>query len=168
MKPLSHARKLRIFVDMFNAEGDLDTLAKRNRVSLATLAQLGLDPDMRQYVDGLLVMADNQTQFMLSRYRINAATTLFGFVSPKQGEKDEKDEKVREIDDDLKRKACVDLLRLELKRTLPEHGKGAVPIAPEATPGEKLRELLYGAEEDAGAEAGDSSSDPGPLRLARE
>ncbi|MEX2216642.1 MAG: hypothetical protein WD768_21190 [Phycisphaeraceae bacterium] len=127
--------RLQILQDLMNTEADPVTLSKKYRLDLIDLSRFALDPETRRQAEGLLVLADVQTQFMLSRYRVNAASTLFGFISPQ-----ETDEKV---DPDLKRKACVDLLRVEMKRTASQESEASA--APEEeSPIEELRELLYG------------------------
>lgn len=92
--------------DLAGAEHDILSLAQRHGLSLSGLVDWACLPETRRTVAGLCVLADAQTQLLLSRYRLVAATRLIGqatadaeMLSPEQV-----------------RKACVDLLRTELSR----------------------------------------------------
>lgn len=92
--------------DLAGAEHDILSLADRHGLSLSGLVDWACQPETRRTVAGLCVLADAQTQLLLSRYRLVAATRLIGqatadaeMLSPEQV-----------------RKACVDLLRIELSR----------------------------------------------------
>ncbi len=107
--------------DVFEAKHDLSGLAQ----------QYGLDPDelagwaneavTREVLQGLCVLADLQTQLMLSRYRQLAVTELIRQATG-GGEDDA-------VSAEQARKACVDLLRADLK-----------PLSSAARTGDKIND----------------------------
>lgn len=92
--------------DLAGAEHDILSLAERHGLSLGGLVDWACRVETRRTVAGLCVLADAQTQLLLSRYRLVAATRLIGQATAS--------------DDTLSpeqiRKACVDLLKTELSR----------------------------------------------------
>ena len=69
-------RRDRIIGDILHAQHDLVALAEAHRLSPIDLAHWVSDPQNHQMLRGLCLMADVQTQIMLSRYRLLAATRL--------------------------------------------------------------------------------------------
>ena len=89
--------------DVLHARVDVLGLLERRGVSAAELAGWVLDEENRRVLAGLCVLADFQTQVLLSRYRLVAAGRLIKLAT-------------EEGEGDVARRACVDLLKLELKR----------------------------------------------------
>lgn len=92
--------------DLASAEHDILSLAERHGLSLDGLVDWACRAETRRTVAGLCVLADAQTQLLLSRYRLVAATRLIG-----QATADPDTLSPEQI-----RKACVDLLKTELSR----------------------------------------------------
>lgn len=92
--------------DLASAEHDVLSLAQRHSLTLGALVDWACEHETRRTVAGLCVLADAQTQLLLSRYRLVAATRLIAQATAE--------------DDTLSaeqvRKACVDLLKTELTR----------------------------------------------------
>jgi len=135
-------RRDRIVEDILHAQHDVVALARAHRLSPIDLAHWVSDTTNHQMLRGLCVMADVQTQIMLSRYRLLAASRLIKLAT----------EEGPEGGSDVARKACVDLLRLDLKGAdLPDVQAGGEPEDAAVTPSEaqQLRQMLYGAESDA-------------------
>lgn len=141
-------RRESLIQDIFNAEHDVVALAHTHGLSPDELASWASSAENQQCLTGLCVLADIQTQLLLSRYRLLAATRLIRLAT-------QEDESASA---DVARKACVDLLRLDLKRA---EAKDANDEADEPTddPG-ALRAMLYGtaeagADDDENANAGE-------------
>ena len=77
-------------------------LAREHELSPDDLAAWVGEPGNRRLLSGLCVLADLQTQVLLSRYRLLAASKLIKLAT-EDGE------------GDVARRACVDLLKLDLK-----------------------------------------------------
>lgn len=92
--------------DILQARHDLQGLAQAHGLSAAQLARWIDKPANQKTLAGLCLLADYQTQLLLSRYRSLAATRLIKLAG------DENDGSA-----ETARKACGDLLRLDLKRT---------------------------------------------------
>lgn len=92
--------------DLAGAEHDILSLARRHGLSLDGLVDWAFQPNTRRIVAGLCVLADAQTQLLLSRYRLLAATRL---ISQATADSDT-------LAPEQIRKACVDLLKTELSR----------------------------------------------------
>lgn len=92
--------------DLAGAEHDVLSLAKRHGLSLGSLVDWACERETRRTVAGLCVLADAQTQLLLSRYRLVAATRLIA-----QATSDDDTLSAEQV-----RKACVDLLKTELSR----------------------------------------------------
>ena len=99
-------RRASLIRDIFNAEHDVVALAQAHGLSPHELANWASDAQNQRCLTGLCVLADLQTQLLLSRYRLLAATRLIRLAT-------QEDESASP---DVSRKACVDLLRLDLKR----------------------------------------------------
>jgi len=106
--------------DLISGERDLLTLAAEHDLQPDALADWVQDEGNRHCLTGLCVLADLQTQVLLSRYRLLAATRLIRLATSEEGD----DKAAR----DTARRACVDLLKLDLKRA--EHT--GFPVADDA------------------------------------
>ncbi len=118
--------------DILHAEHDMISLAKKYKLSPERLSQWIRESDNHQTLTGLCVIADIQTQLLLSRYRLVAAGRLIKLATDEGG------------GDDVIRRSCVDLLKLDLKGAQEERGvgdfdEGLVEVEGMAS----LREKLY-------------------------
>lgn len=94
--------------DLIHADFDLTELHSKYRLSPDILSQWVREEDNHLCLAGLCVLADIQTQLLLSRYRLIAAGRLIDMAThPPEDTKSGLD---------VSRRACVDLLKLELPR----------------------------------------------------
>ena len=107
MRKIGTKRRALLIHDIFNAQHDVVALAKAHGLSPHELAAWAGDPQTQRCLHGLCVLADLQTQLLLSRYRLLAASRLIRLATQED-----------EAGQDVARKACVDLLKLDLKRTM--------------------------------------------------
>lgn len=119
--------------DLIHADLDLTTIHSKYGLSPDSLSQWIQDETNHRALTGLCVLADIQTQLLLSRYRLIAAGTLIDMATkPPDDSKSGMD---------TSRRACVDLLKLELPRAdvdvkfltpaleaLPDDGLGALNL----------------------------------------
>ena len=87
---------------MAEAEMTPSELAMVLGLSLEQVAELATRPSMVKTLQGLARLADIRAQLLLSRYRANAALQLINIASAKEPT-------------ELSRKACVDLLKMDLE-----------------------------------------------------
>ncbi|MEM9560842.1 MAG: hypothetical protein AAF995_11085 [Planctomycetota bacterium] len=92
--------------ELARAEHDVLSLGESHGLPLGELAAWASEPATQRTVAGLCLLADLQTQLLLSRYRLIAATRLVGQAT---GQDDG-------LSPEQVRKACVDLLKIELDR----------------------------------------------------
>lgn len=92
-------RTERLMQALYEAQQDLDQLAKQEKLTLTRLANWANDAKTIAALDGLCRLNDVRAQLLVSRYRTLAAARLFELA---------KDEGAGE----LARKACVDLLKV--------------------------------------------------------
>lgn len=115
--------------DIIEAQHDLTGLARAHDLSPDQMAAWIDEPANRRVLRGLCVLADLQTQVLLSRYRMLAVTRLIKLATS-------------EGEGDIARRACVDLLRADLKRA-----DGAdEPEDQQRQDASALREAIYGQE----------------------
>lgn len=108
-KPLSRRRAGEMLRDIFEARHDLNGLAEAYGLTPSDLAAWANEDENRDVLHGLCVLADLQTQLMLSRYRQLAVTELIRQATGKAGDDG------GSVSPEQARKACVDLLRADLK-----------------------------------------------------
>ena len=146
--PIGSTRRRKLLRDLMLAQHDLGELADRHRLKPEELARWIDEPINRRCLSSLCLLADLQTQLLLSRYRLLAASRLIRLATDEETEKP-----------DVARRACFDLLRLDLR----PRGADlyAVPNPEDESDDEDgearpftLREALYGAAS-AGADRGD-------------
>lgn len=106
-KRIGPKRQAALIQDILGAQHDLVALAEEHRLNPDDLAAWVSDVSNQRVLSGLCKLADLQTQILLSRYRLLAATRLIKLAT----EEDQAEGKP-----DVARRACVDLLRLDLKR----------------------------------------------------
>jgi hypothetical protein len=145
-------RRAALINDLINADFDLTELHAKYRLSPDHLSQWIMEEPNRQCLAGLCVLADLQTQLLLSRYRLVAAGRLIELATaaPEEGR----------AGLDNARRACVDLLKLDLKRA--DINAAGENLALEQAPDEtaSLRRLLYTSDEpDQQALIGDDRAD---------
>jgi hypothetical protein len=95
-----------LLLDLARAEHDILSFAKAHALSLDELVAWATEAKTRRTLAGLCVLADTQTQLLLSRYRLIAATRLIGQATAEDDT----------LSPEQVRKACVDLLKTELTR----------------------------------------------------
>ena len=88
--------------DLIAAQHDLLSLAREHGLDFQALSAWANDPANAACLRGLCLLADMQAQLLVSRYRVHAASRLIRLTGD-------------ESPDDLARRACVDLLKLDLK-----------------------------------------------------
>lgn len=125
---MDDTQRLAIVRDLLRAEHDIVALAEAHGLSPWDLAQWAGEAENEQCLVRLSMLADLQTQALLSRYRLFAAMNLI-----RQATREEEG-------GDADRKACLELLKLDLKRLPPAAGAAGAggPIDDPA-----LRELFY-------------------------
>ena len=140
-KKLTNRKHAALIRDIFNAEHDVVALASAHELTPDDLAAWAGQATTQRCLSGLCVLADMQTQLLLSRYRLLAATRLINLATA-EGEA---------ASDDQARRACVDLLKLDLKRA----DAAADDAANEAGGGQAreiaaLRAMIYGQADEGG------------------
>jgi len=130
---MTKARQSQLIGDIFEASHDVVALAEAHSLSPAELAEWIAEPANQHCLSGLCVLADMQTQLMLSRYRLVAVTKLIQQATQQE-----------EVSPEQARKACADLLKLDLKRAGSLEIADAEASASEALSPEQLRQMLYG------------------------
>ncbi|MEM8739275.1 MAG: hypothetical protein AAGG38_12500 [Planctomycetota bacterium] len=108
-KKIAKKKRDALIADVFEARRDLSSLAEVHRMSPDDLAAWIGQEENQKCLAGLCLLADLQTQLMLSRYRQVAVTELIKQASG--GGEDN-----AEVSVEQSRKACVDLLKADLKR----------------------------------------------------
>jgi transposase-like protein len=134
-----------IIQDIFTANHDVVALAEAHGLTPDQLAQWIGDAANQQCLSGLCVLADLQTQLMLSRYRLVAVTKLIQQATQQE-----------DVSAEQARKACADLLKLDLTRL------GFDDVVDEASGDstmQQLQKLLYGDEAEGNTTSDDDGSD---------
>ncbi len=135
-RKISAKRRSALINDLINADFDLTALHSKYALSPKNLSMWIQDEDNHRCLAGLCVLADLQTQLLLSRYRLIAAGKLIDLATsqPDDGK----------AGMDISRRACVDLLKLELKRADINADLSVRAIDKETADGvDSLRQLLY-------------------------
>ncbi len=111
----------------------LRELAQKYGMTLGELAGWVMSEHVYARLKALCALADFQTQLVLSQHRVSAAATLINIAgSEVEGT-------------ELKRKACVDVLRLNMPRIDPRDRKQEA-AAEKPLPVEVIRKLVFGGE----------------------
>lgn len=103
---LSRTKHRAMVRDVLEGRHDLASLAEAYSLTHGELAEWAAQRSVQRCLTGLCALADLQTQLMLSRFRQVAANKLIRQAGGEDGE----------LSPEQSRKACVDLLRIELKR----------------------------------------------------
>ncbi len=133
---LSHPADRALLADVLEARHDVVALAEAHAMTPAELAAWAGAGATQRTLHGLCVLADVQTQLMLSRCRSLAVTRLVQQATQTPGDDGQP------VSAEQARKACVDLLKLELKRA----DAAAVGAGAGEEEGGDLRGVLYGQE----------------------
>lgn len=120
-----------LLADLIAGGMNLRELAQKHGMTLGELGSWMMSDQVYAWLKALCVLADFQTQLILSQHRVAAAATLINIAgSEVEGT-------------EVKRKACVDALRLNMPRIDPRgETKEAVDLKP--LPVEVIREMVYG------------------------
>ena len=154
-RKLSKKKRDALIADVFEARRDLSGLAEAHRLSPDDLADWINQEENQRCLSGLCLLADLQTQLMLSRYRQVAVTELIKQASGGSSGGEVDGEAGPTVSVEQARKACVDLLKADLKRAeivLPHHAaQDDEPTAMQEVA--SIRAALYGDDENTSAEA---------------
>ncbi len=187
ISPIGPTRSKRLIRDLVAAEHDLIELGQLHRLTPDDLARWIADPTNQQTLAGLCRLADLQTQILLSRYRLLAASRLIRLATGDEGDGEEKSGGSSGGScgrgSDVARRACVDLLKLDLKRadltgaSVPrastrdgdESPLGVDPMDPHGPDVQSLRQWFYGTQpgNPAQDEPGSPADRPPPTPPAR-
>lgn len=102
---------------VFSGRIELEKLPAELHIKLEQLADRASDERLLARLRSLRVLADIQTQMLISRWRLSAAARLIALAT-------------QEENGELSRKASVDLLRLDLPAAEPEAAAETGPPAP--------------------------------------
>ena len=106
-RAIGSKRRAALMRDLLGAEHDVISLANRHKLRAEDLSAFAGEARNQRVLTGLCKLADLQTQLLLSRYRLIAASRLIRLATI---------DTESEGKPDVARRACVDLLRLDLKR----------------------------------------------------
>ncbi len=138
-KQSSKEKSRRLIQEVISAQHDPVSLGESLGMSPEELAGWVEEQEHQRVLNGLCLLADYQTRLLLCRYRRLAAGRLVRLATEESS-----DEKSR----DVARRACVDLLKMDLKPAEPAAVSKAMPAdsdeANKVQP-ESLRQLLYKA-----------------------
>jgi hypothetical protein len=119
--------------DLIAAQHDLLSLAREHGLDFEALSAWANDPANVARVRGLCLLADMQAQLLLSRYHVHAVSRLVQLIGDQNA-------------DDLSRRACVDLLKLDLTGDgAPLPAGGAGDATDDQADLDSLRRELFGA-----------------------
>ena len=97
---IESVRRTTLLNQLFNGNCDLQRWAHEHQMTLEQLAAWGGDESLLESVQKLRRLADAQARLLISRCRLSAVGKLLKIVESAEGE--------------TARRACVDLLRLEM------------------------------------------------------
>lgn len=129
--------------DLLDARGDLGTLASAHSITLCDLAQWASDENNFHLLDGICRLADMQAQVLMSRYRLAATGRLIQMATEQEPS-------------ELSRKACVDLLKLDVRPTDKRHVVDEAEDDDTSLDVTSLRRFLYDDSDDQNEPAGES------------
>ncbi|MEX0885637.1 MAG: hypothetical protein WD009_04280 [Phycisphaeraceae bacterium] len=148
-KRMTIKQRAALIRDIFNAEHDVVALAAAHELSPDELATWAGEAQTQRCLTGLCVLADMQTQLLLSRYRLLAASRLINLATGEQ----------EGGGGDVARKACVDLLKLDLKRADASPDGDAGDGCGAAAEADALRAMVYGPGDGGGDSSGAAGGD---------
>ncbi|MEX2672545.1 MAG: hypothetical protein WD294_10585 [Phycisphaeraceae bacterium] len=121
-------RQARLLMRIYEAEQDPRSVAEGFDMTLEELAKWAGQQRTMHALKGLRLVADMQTQLILSRYRLTAAARLVQLAN-------------QDDSGELARKACVDLLKTELTFTTTETEEPTKADAPPISETQVLKAL---------------------------
>jgi hypothetical protein len=124
-KTLGPTQRRRMIRELTGSQKDMLEIAKDFNLDEDDVADWATQPENLHTLSGLCTLADLQTQLLLSRYRLIAASRLISIATDQDG-------------GEASRRACVDLLKLDLDRAK------VVLEPPQEHISDSLRDLLYG------------------------
>lgn len=120
-KNKSRAAERALTERLVRADLSVTELAREHGLSLEELAAWISKPMTIETLQGLIRLSDLRTQMLLSQFRAQAAIQLMGIASA-------------ESETDITRKACVDLIKADVKVfEMKETSKGSPPAPSEET-----------------------------------
>jgi len=128
---ISAKKRAALIHDLIHADFDLTELHSKYSLSPDSLSRWVQDETNHRCLAGLCVLADIQTQLLLSRYRLIAAGRLIDMATNSPDD--------AKASQDTARRACVDLLKLELPRAGVD--SKFKPLALDAVPRDGLEAL---------------------------
>lgn len=127
MPKLSGKRARALIADLIRAEADWVAIAEKHNLSTDQLAEWASRDTTARTLTSLSALADFQTQLLLGRCRLMAASRLLTLATADETSNAE-----------TARKACVDLLKLDRQHLDATPQEDNEPLAPP-----QLRALLY-------------------------
>lgn len=117
--------------DLIHADFDLTGIQDKYGLTPDGLSQWVKEADNYRCLTGLCTLADIQTQILLSRYRLIAAGKLYELATREHDNS--------KAEQDITRRACVDLLKLDLPRA----DIDLTPASPGADPASDGLKILH-------------------------
>jgi hypothetical protein len=142
MRRLSERRERVLLAELIRAETDWVGIAERHRLTTSELAEWAARESTVKRLAALSALADLQTQVLLGRCRLMAASRLLTLASSEESGSAE-----------TARRACVDLLKLDRHPPLPPHQETSGSASSAAGLGSEVEDLallLYGGVSDEG------------------
>lgn len=146
---INNKKRSALIHDLIHADFDLTVIQSKYGLTPDALAQWIREEANHGVLVGLCTIADIQTQILLSRYRLYAAGKLYQLAS--QEKNDSKAEQ------DIARRACVDLLKADLKRADLDTEPAQHDQAPPDDGLQALYELIHGPSDEDLSDAQDPS-----------
>lgn len=140
MPAIPKRKQAELIRDIIAAEADWTGIAERHGLEPEDLSAWARRDANQQTLRGLCALADLQTQVLMSRCRLLAATKLLSLATG--GEDGGTPE--------ITRKACVDLLRLDMKSAVAELDAGDLDESALSAMSNELRKALYTDDDPAG------------------
>ena len=141
-QPTDNTKRAELINDLIHAKLDITQLEDSYGITPDDLSQWIRDPENYHCLAGLCVVSDIQTQLLLNSLRSSAATQLFKLAMNPM------DETKTALD--ISRRACVDLLKLDLPRA--DTNKQFASSEDQSSPAQSLdmlRQLLQQPEHDS-------------------
>jgi len=140
---ISAKRRVNLVNDLCDFRVDIEALIAKHGISRVQLASWMQAKETQATLAGLCMVAEYQAQLMASQLRITALTRLTELVTQKEEMESETDSALlrsRTSAREMTRKACVDLLRADMKRIDPVT---ASALEEAMLPAEAIRKMMY-------------------------
>jgi len=140
MRKVTPVLAANLMEELVNGKHDAFSLARVHKLRADALIEWIANPDTQRRLRAYCLLADTQAQVMISRHRPHAANRLVRLATS--------DEKTPEgqpaIDPDLARRACVDLLKVDISSPSAPSASSLEAGAPDTTTARGFREALFG------------------------